>query len=87
MTLSEDSEHHVTATGIYQGSSFSLSGAIVGGSLTLSGNIPGLGGVIYSAYYLNPQLVSMMPAVNGVATQTGDFLIFGPGLTGLATKQ
>lgn len=88
LTLTEDSAHDVTATGSYQGSSFTLSGAIFGGSLTLSGDIPGVGGVILSAYYLNPPLVSLLPSVNGVSTQTGDFLIFGLGDSiGLATKQ
>jgi len=88
MTITEDSTHNLTVTGIYQGSSFTLSGAIVGGFLALSGNIPGLGGVIYIADYLNPPLVSLVPAVNGMSTQAGEFLIFGPGASiGLATKQ
>ncbi|HKV48118.1 MAG TPA: hypothetical protein VJN69_08510 [Candidatus Acidoferrales bacterium] len=86
LAITEDSAHSVTATGTYESSSFSLSGVIVGGSLTLSGNIPNLGFVIYFAYYLNPPLVSLVPAVNGISAQTGDFLIFGPSI-GLATRQ
>jgi len=88
LMLTEDSAHDLTATGSYQGSGFTLGGAIVGGFLTLSGNIPGLGGVILPAYYLNPPLVPLVPAVNGISTQTGDFVIFGPGDSiGLAIKQ
>ncbi len=88
LTLTEDSAHDVTAMGSYQGSGFTLSGAIVGGFLTLSGNIPGLGAVILPAYYLNPPLVPLVPAVNGISTQAGDFVIFGPSdSTGLAIKQ
>jgi hypothetical protein len=88
MTITEDSSQGVTATGSYQGANFSLSGRMIGGTLTVSGNIPGLGFVIFVADYLNPPLVSLMPAVNGVSTQAGEFVIFGPlGSIGLATKQ
>ena len=86
LVITEDLAHSVSAAGSYQGSSFSLSGVIVGGFLSLSGNIPNLGFVLYSAYYLNPPLTVLMPTVNGISTQTSDFVIFGPSI-GLVRRQ
>jgi len=88
ITVTEDGSHNLTVTGSSQGSSFTLTGEAIGGLMVLSGNVPGIGLTDYVAIYLTPQLVTLVPTINGVATTAGQFVIFGSdGSIGLATKQ
>jgi len=89
LVVTEDSSHNVTATGTYQGSSFTLSGNIVGGALELTGTIQGIGQVQYLGFYMNPPLITLVPTVNGISANNGDFLIFGvtDGSIGIGKKQ
>jgi hypothetical protein len=77
LTVTEDASHNVTATGTYQGSSYTLSGNIIGGGLELTGTIPGIGQVQYLGFYMNSPLISLVPTINGISVSNGDFLIFG----------
>jgi hypothetical protein len=89
LVVTEDASHNVTATGSYQGSSYTLSGNIIGGGLELSGTIPGIGQVQYLGFYLNSPLISLVPTINGISASSGDFLIFGvtDGTVGIGKKQ
>lgn len=89
LTVTEDTSHNVIATGTYQGSSYTLSGNIIGGGLQLTGTIPGIGDVQYLGFYMNSPLISLVPTINGISVSNGDFLIFGAadGSVGIGKKQ
>lgn len=88
LSLTEDSNHNLTASGTYQGSSYTLTGETVGGAIELQGTIPGYGSIQYVGFYFDSTLVSLVPTVGGISTRTGDFIIFGSdGSVGFASKQ
>jgi hypothetical protein len=86
--VSEDANHNVTISGIDQGQFFTVTGEAIGGSVSVSGNIPSVGQDSYEGAYLTSQLVSLFPHINNLATQQGDFVfVDSEGAILLAQKQ